>query len=260
MAFPAYRRSHRSTNGRAIVLFASDPIASLIAALGGNSIVLGAYAANKGVTLVSGAVSQWDDARGPVGFGPSLAQATTTKRPLLTGGAIVFDGVDDNLMSADVSLFDLSTDKSVFAIGAVTGGTTATIASLSNAAGDRNLGLNTNSTASGFAPAYRDSVATNTMTITGLALGTTPRLIAAGKTTTSCIADIPNKAEVTRTPTGLCASEAAHLAVGDWRQSSPGNPCAWSAQVVLVLAAKYTATQLAAVMNFATAQAGVVAA
>ena len=76
MAFVAYRRLHRSTNGRAIALFASDPLGAgntaLIAALGGNAAVLGFYDRRKNVTVSAGTLVQVDDVRGASGFGPSL--------------------------------------------------------------------------------------------------------------------------------------------------------------------------------------------
>lgn len=53
----------------------------LVTAVGGDARLLGAYDSRFGVTVVSGAVSAWADARGATGFGPTLSQATVSARP-----------------------------------------------------------------------------------------------------------------------------------------------------------------------------------
>ena len=67
---PAWRRWKHDHH------WATDPLGegntALISALGGNAAVLGFYDARKNVTLSGSTVTQIDDVRGAVGFGPSL--------------------------------------------------------------------------------------------------------------------------------------------------------------------------------------------
>ena len=111
MAFPAYRRSHRSTNGRAIALFASDPLGAgntkLIANLGVTPILF--YDVRQNLTVAGGTASSLADVSGKGTYGAALAQATQAKQPTWNGTVLSFDGVTDFLLStAAIPGLDLS--------------------------------------------------------------------------------------------------------------------------------------------------------
>lgn len=73
----------------------SIEINELISALGTDLVAI--YDGRFGVTLSSGVVSRWDDARGSVGFAPPMVQASAARRPAYSAeaGELVYDGVDD---------------------------------------------------------------------------------------------------------------------------------------------------------------------
>lgn len=99
---------------------------ALIEALGGDGVVLGFYvttngetgAADDSVIVNAGVVDEWWDYRGETGFGPKLV-GTGTARPAWDAAntEIEFDGVDDYLITAVSSVFDLSTAKTLVYVG-----------------------------------------------------------------------------------------------------------------------------------------------
>lgn len=107
--------------------------------------VVGFYDARFGVTTVAGAVSQWDDARGPVGFAPGLVQATAGARPTYgaAAGTITFDGTADYLRDSTASAWDAIADScGIAAVGTMPDATatSANVAQLSDGATDFPLG------------------------------------------------------------------------------------------------------------------------
>lgn len=88
---------------------------------GGDSAMLALYSTRAGLSQSSGQVTQWDDARGTVGFGPSLL-------PDVGGNGLSVNGTDPGtlylrsdsgkrLYSPASSLFDLSAVKAICMIG-----------------------------------------------------------------------------------------------------------------------------------------------
>ena len=95
--------------------------AQLVADLGGNAEVIAFYDVRAGITLATG-VSQWNDCRGAVGYGPSLVQATGANQPARTGTGdsdyeVNFDGTDDFMRTASSALFDNSGAAALIFIG-----------------------------------------------------------------------------------------------------------------------------------------------
>lgn len=93
-------------------------LSNLIETLGAG--LLGIYDGHFGITLDSGVVSQWDDARGAGSYGPAITQATGSLRPSYDAdtGTLNFDGVDDVMASADVFTTDASNTLWLAVIGA----------------------------------------------------------------------------------------------------------------------------------------------
>ena len=131
---PAWRRWKHDHH------WATDPLGegntALISALGGNAAVLGFYDARKNVTVSGSTVTQIDDVRGAVGFGPSL---------IGTGHAPTWDPVGLTasntantmyLQTAASALFDLSgpmTVINVMSVAPTSNDFTATISGSANA-------------------------------------------------------------------------------------------------------------------------------
>jgi len=108
--------------------FASDPlapirsdVAALVLALGGNTAVSAIYDIRLGVTAPAGKITQWDDARGSSGFGPSLLPFSTSPGPAYDSAALTATfagGTSGSLTSASTfSAFDPSAVEAVFTKG-----------------------------------------------------------------------------------------------------------------------------------------------
>src|SRR6185312_4112357 len=128
---PAWRRWKHDHH------WATDPLGegntALISALGGNAAVLGFYDARKNVTVSGSTVTQVDDVRGAVGFGPSL---------IGTGHAPAFDTVNllasnptgtEFLRTAASSIYDVSVPLTLVHIGSVPTTTSDFVTAVSNA-------------------------------------------------------------------------------------------------------------------------------
>lgn len=87
-------------------------ITALITALGGNALVPAFYDGRLNVTASGGVASQWQDARG-AGFGPNLTAAGTAQPSYIGTDHLVFDGVNNQMVSAAVAAFDLSSPISL---------------------------------------------------------------------------------------------------------------------------------------------------
>lgn len=119
-------------------------LAQCIAQLGGDAAVPACYDVRGGVTVVSGVVSQWDDARG-AGYGPSLVAAGAARPAWDDANQLVtFDGVDDTLASAfGVAALSLNgIDRTLYVVGyePVVGGN-AYLAAIADATPSRYLAL-----------------------------------------------------------------------------------------------------------------------
>lgn len=91
--------------------------ATLVADLGGDSVVLAFYDARNNVTSSGGVVDAWDDTRGGAGYGPQLTSSGTA-RPAYASSVITGDGVDDVLKSSASATFAINGACSLIVIGA----------------------------------------------------------------------------------------------------------------------------------------------
>lgn len=110
------RRRRRGSNG-------PNDVATLVTALGGDASVAAIYDTRYGVTTATG-VSQWADARGSSGFGPSMVQATGANQPTWDGALLTMtsDGVSKQLISALSPKFDISGAVTLVYVGSFVSG------------------------------------------------------------------------------------------------------------------------------------------
>lgn len=105
--------------GDPTIQFRAD-VAALVTALGGDSVVLALYDSRLGITVAGGKVAQWDDARGAIGFGPSLVPFSTSPGPAYDAQALTatFNGTSGSLISASATAtFDPSVGRSLVYVG-----------------------------------------------------------------------------------------------------------------------------------------------
>lgn len=244
-----------------LLLMRKRGAAALIAALGGNASVPAIYDVRSGLTTSGGFVDSWADARG-AGFGPTLSQSDNTRKPAWDGTVVTFDGVDDNLFSAASSLFDLAGAYSIVLVGAVretAGGAFA------GGIGDtgalaRALLFRQSATSAGvnmvdFRGGGFSAVASSTATV-----GLTRRVVAVSKNaSTGLSVDVPSVARVSNTAGGSVAAGNNVLTIGSSFNgaANPGQPLV---RAVFTLARQVTAGDLAAILAWAQANHGAVAA
>jgi len=106
------RRRHRGGSPVTSVSFLQGNIS------GGDATILGLYEATSGITQASNLVSQWDDARGAAGFGPSLT-ASGSAKPTWDGVNMLVSGdaVAMEMTTAADAKFDLSNAISLCVVG-----------------------------------------------------------------------------------------------------------------------------------------------
>lgn len=102
---------HQSTMVKLATSSPADAVSNLqwlVEALGSDLVAV--YDGQFGITLDSGVVSQWDDARGATGFAPPMLQTTAALRPAYNAnaGELIYDGVDDTISTALDPLFAAS--------------------------------------------------------------------------------------------------------------------------------------------------------
>lgn len=233
---------------------------SLVRSLGGNAAVPAIYDVRYGITLAAGAVSQWDDARGAAGFGPSLVQVTAGKRPVWDVAALTatFDGVDDDMTTAASALFDISGDYSIILIGALTNlaanGWSAGIADA--AAPTRALRLRSQPTGGVIGCQVVAAFAQSTVITSA-----TRRLLIGSKVaaTSDAFADVPKTARVTTAAAGVLAAGANTLTIGAFFTGSL-SPAPLVARALLCLTRQVTVADIATLLAWSQAAHGVTAA
>lgn len=121
----------------------------------------GAYDCRGGLTFATG-VSQWDDARGAVGFGPPLVQAVGAAQPTqMADGTLLFSDSQE-LSSAADALFDLSTPKTLVVIAAILAGAQNALLGIDDGSGaNRFLGVKANPQGNGAPQLYFSGSAWN---------------------------------------------------------------------------------------------------
>lgn len=226
---------------------------TLIAALGGDTHVLGFYDVRGGVHVTAGVVFQWDDIRGSSGFGPSLV-ATGTARPAwdATNLLITGDGVTNNLSVAS-TLWDLSTAKSIGYVGQISGlgaGNHYAV-SISDAGFGNSLCLRCID--SGHPPVAGGSPgAVFTASLTPGNQGTTRVTGIATGSGTAMQGQIANKTLLTATRSGSPASGSRNLTVFDYFPGG-GSNAANAARVVIVGDHVWSTAEIAAIVAWTTA-------
>lgn len=222
---------------------------------GGDSQILGLYSVLSGITTVSGAVSQWDDARGAVGHGPSLAQATSGRRPAWdsVNKLMTFDGATQELASALVTAFDLSTGKTLVLIGALNQSSNdgVTPAALSNAGVTALLGLRYDSGASATIKGQLNTGGPAVIPDSTVPRSSNRRLMAVSHDASSEVAiDVPTHARVTAA-TVQPTTGTVGLTVGDY-QAAAGANAPIIVRAVLVLNNQVSAGDLSVLETWAT--------
>lgn len=100
-----------------------NDVQSLVAALGGDSVVKGIYDTRYGVTA-GATVSQWDDARGAAGFGPSLVAGATPPTWDAVNKLVTTNGTTMGMATAAFAGFDFHAQEIWYAyIGSMGKGT-----------------------------------------------------------------------------------------------------------------------------------------
>lgn len=244
------RRNNIATLGQSAGL----ELAFLRANLSGGDAALAAiYSVTTGVTVISGVVSQWDDARGATGFAPSLAQATAGKRPVWDADRLTmtFDGVDDDLTTATSALFDLAGAYSLVMVGAFltlvpAQGWSAGITD--GAAPTKALRLRSQGSGGIIGAQVVAAFAQSTV-----ATGTTRRLLVGSKnaTTLDAFVDVPRTARVTTAAAGTTAAGNLPLTVGAFFTGSL-SPAPAVCRAVLCLTRQATVADLAVLSDWAT--------
>lgn len=94
-------------------------IPQLVTGLGGDAAVPAFYDRRIRVTHAGGKGSKVEDARGEAGFGPAAVQTVFASQPDRDPdtGELSFDGIDDILLTAASSLFDVAAGKTLVLVG-----------------------------------------------------------------------------------------------------------------------------------------------
>lgn len=236
-------------------------IAALISVLGGNTVVSAFYDVRAGVTATT-TVSQWDDARGATGFGPSLVQATSGNRPAWDPSALTmsFDGIDDTLATVASPLFALATPMSLAFVGSVQ---VLAAASLAMAVTDQSVftrlfGIRHTGTGAGVLTGQLQ----NSILAGGTVVAsTTRRLIVVGTDGLTTISlDIPSVARVAGV-SGVAAAATGNniLTIGN-TFTGRGEPALLAVRAALCISRQVTAGDVTTLLAWAQANHGAVAA
>lgn len=234
---------------------AADDIATLASALGDDGtgdVLLAIYDGRRNVTVSSGVVDSWADARGATGYGPALT-ATGVRRPGYDPVAETSngDGVDDVMVTGTNALFDLSGAKTLVAIGAITGGNSSRYLASIAKPGTFNPSLAIRAVTTDFYDAAAaGSSSRNKSTV---AIGATRRVLIATTTPGTVGIEIPDAARVTTTGLPAMGTDLCQLGVFGW--DNPGS--SWGAghlRAVLVLNRVATAEDVETITAWAEAQ------
>jgi len=250
----SYRVATFARRRRKAVVAATDPLGAgntaLVTALGGDAAVLAFYDVRKNVTLNGSTVSQWDDVRGATGFGPSLAQATAANQPTWDSAALTmtFNTTSADLHTPATALFDLSSGLSIAYVGTLPAVNNSYAASVADsAAANRVLSV---------AVALEPNVATKTfpgpvILTSGVAAGSTRRLMLAAAISTTSQSEVPAHARATSTITAVSAGNNA-LCLNEYFAGAGAPRAGIIVRAVLVLAGSYTTAQKNALATWAS--------
>jgi hypothetical protein len=222
---------------------APTDLATLIANLGGNSVVLGMYDTRYGITLNSTNVASWADARGSSGFGPTLS-AIGTQQPAFASHVITFNGTTNGLFSSTVALYNVSQTLSTFFVGSATTAGTAQdpYLQLADFAATAHGIYITTPVVTDITAGYQASSFTFVTSV--VAPPTSRSLFAASATATTLALNIAGNTQVTTALSGLASSANGGLCLGAQNNSGTlSNFTALSVVACGVLLGAYTGTQ-----------------
>ena len=218
---------------------------------GGDSAIGGMYLFDYGTTTSGGVLDQWDDARGAVGFGPSVPFIGAA-RPAVGADFFTFDGAATQGSSAASAALGLSTAASlvVVARGTTSPNSSGVVAAISIAGTDGiEVGLyNTDNFYGGFSP--------GAVLVNSTSSSATRRLALVAFSTTTGYAEVPNVAQQSGVITAPSNANAA-LLVGTGIVSGFGD-CEISA--IVKLNRLYTADDKTALKSWASTYYGASAA
>lgn len=257
MSVAIFARRRRRGNSAAPLVTAAD----LVTALGGNAVVPAIYDVRNGVTQSTDLgggnweCGNWDDARGNVGFGPSIVQGTSINRPTYNVAALTlsFDG-GDFLSCAANALFDLAGAYTIFLIGSPTVAASKYAVQISGAS--RYFAISTDATGKLSAEAQQSSFPQAISTVAGSA--TRRCIIVSKNAVTDVSADIPNTARVSAVAGGSQASGNNALTVGALSGGTAGT--VMICRAVGMLARQATAGDITTILSWATTNHAAVAA
>lgn len=239
-----------------------NDIATIIAQLGGNAQVPAFYDSRYKVTTAAGpVVSQWDDARGSTGFGPSLIATGTSRPPWDATNTLIgpFDGIDDEMVAGVNAAFALNGACAVFLVASIP--STASIRYpliVANAlsATSRLLGFRQAAGAGGTVLGESNNGTTLQTADSTIVVSATRRLWVASKNATTTVAiDVPNHAEVTAVGGAIAAGTNA-FTLGDYF-AGDGENSKISVRACGFLAFQPNTTQLAALTTWAQTYHGI---
>jgi hypothetical protein len=228
-------------------------ITALITALGGNALVPAFYDGRLNVTASLGVASLWRDARG-LGFGPDLTAAGAAQPSYVGNNQLVFDGVNNQMVSAAVAAFDLSNPISLVFVASAAAATTGLSMGAISDAGATNVldqqfqaGPDWGSFTSG-----GNSLSAGVGSADGVI-----RVVALTMTGLATTAQVPNHARQTGTCNAAAAGNRA-LTLGTY--STGQGKCPSTQYAVIVYAGVLSAGQVTAILNWAVLNRAAVAA
>jgi hypothetical protein len=249
----------------AIVAASTWSLRRIIDRLGGDSSVLAIYHALYGVTTSSGNVTNWADARGSSGFGPTLVGGASHLPTFDTTNNLVSFAAGQYATTAASSLFDVSVPISLIGVGIFPNAAGSPIfAEISESASEvRHLALFTSSPNSN---KFAAETASTFIAALSTAVGsTTARRLAVASTdnSTNVNIDVPNQARVSTSITGNTnASGNNQLSLGAFfgAAADANSSGGVNIRMVAVINQVVTAAQLTDLLNASTSDIGVVAA
>lgn len=225
-------------------------ITALITALGGNAVVPAFYDGRLNVTSAAGVASVWQDARGP-GFGPNLTAAGAAQPSYVATDHLVFDGVNNQMVSAAVPAFDLSQPISLVFVASSTGTAGQSMGAISDAGAG-----NIVDTQMQTGPNWGSYCGGHT-TDAGVLNGTTIRVLVLTYSGTTTTAQVPNHAKQT---SGVNAGGVGNQPLTLGTYSTGQAKCPSTQYSVFVYAGVLSSAQVTTILTWAVTNRGAVAA
>lgn len=244
--FPFVSRRHRRPVVSAATEDPSADIAQLISDLGKTDADVPAfYDVRAGVTATS-TLSQWDDARGPTGFGPSFTIIDGTA-PAWDGSAKTLTGnIDGAIRTATSPKFDLTSVKALVYVGSVVGAGVPdkgyACAIVDSASFNRGLGINGAAINSEICATAGGGGTVNSVS-SAVASSTTRRVVLVTLSSTTMRAQVPNHTAGS-TSTGAATSGDNALTLGNyWTNAGTTERGIYTARALFCLTFVPDATQ-----------------